>query len=247
MGGWSFRARGALIGAAWLAALVATAPARAEPSDVFSSQALGLELTKPHGWVFMSADGAVQSADAVPVDEAGIKRALGKAELSNLLLIAKYREPFADLNPSVVVAVVSGMTPMNPKFFIDVMVENPQPLTAVPPDGRLVEPIRAVTLAGADAAYFRVEYVARPANGPAIPTTNEVWTIPRGDYLLLIQTYARQDEGTGRRADLDAIVDTLKLTPLPAGSFPPPTPPDYGGREPLVTLEKPSPPATRVP
>ena len=232
-------ARAALIGAPCMIALAGPAAAQAAASDIFASQTLGLELTKPHDWFFTSADSSKSSADVAPVDEAAIRAALGKIGMTDLFSITKHREPLPDLNPSVKVSVGSGAGRIPAKVFIAALVDNPLMTQSFFPKVKLVEPVRAVTLAGADAGYLKLESVANLPGRPAIPVADEIWMIPRGDYILVLQLATLKDEAADRRAALHAIVDTLKLTPLAPEDVLPPAP---GQGEPVVTLEKPPPP-----
>jgi hypothetical protein len=58
---------------------------------------------------------------------------------------------------------------------------------------------------------MRFHYVLRMQDGRTVPTTSELWVVPRGEYFFLIGAGTRRDQSTGSRAEVHAIVDSVVI------------------------------------
>jgi hypothetical protein len=76
---------------------------------------------------------------------------------------------------------------------------------------QLVQPPMEVEVAQIPSAYARINYSLRTYTVETFPTTSKVWIVPRGDYFFLIGAGTRQDEKTGTRTEIHAIVDSIKI------------------------------------
>jgi hypothetical protein len=65
-------------------------------------------------------------------------------------------------------------------------------------------------VSGMKAAYARIDYTLR-AGGEEFPTASELWIVPRGDFFFILGAGTRQDEKSGSRQEIDAIVKSIRL------------------------------------
>lgn len=185
-------------------------PSYAEEGVKFTNPTLGFEITKPSDWHFMTDQQNRENLEATEFKSQDFKELILKHSSVPLLVIAKHQEPFDDLNPSLkvntrlfgdlkgtkAVSLISLIVPQFQKAFLDFeMVQEP----------------KEVELAGLTAGYARFNYSLAIPDGRTFPTTSELWIIPKGDYFYMIGAGTRQDEETGTRAEVKAILDSMKI------------------------------------
>ena len=66
-------------------------------------------------------------------------------------------------------------------------------------------------VSGIQAGYARFNFTVQIADGRTFPATSEIWMVPHGDYYFLLGAGTRQDEKTGSRKEIDAIVKSVKI------------------------------------
>ena len=74
-------------------------------------------------------------------------------------------------------------------------------------------PASDAVVSGLKGAYARIDFTLEATGVGSFPTTSELWIIPRGDYLFIMGAGTRQDEKTGSRAEIRAILDTVRIDP----------------------------------
>jgi hypothetical protein len=68
-------------------------------------------------------------------------------------------------------------------------------------------------LAGLKSAHVSLDYNLRLDGGRILPTRLELWIVPRGKIFFVIGTGTRQDERTGKRAEIQKIIESIKIDP----------------------------------
>ncbi|GAB3388691.1 hypothetical protein [Massilia agri] len=197
-----------------LAALVLAAPAAlafAGDTNAFSNPTAGFALTKPAGWHYLSAAQNMDNIKRMKLCDEEFHAMMKQYASAPLVAMSKYQEPFEDVNPSFKVnlktygqlkgipatELIKLILPQFQKTFRDfVLVQAP------------VE----VQVAGIQSAYARIDYTMELPDGRSFPTSSELWIVPRGDYFFMIGAGTRQDEKTGTRAEIQGILDTVKIT-----------------------------------
>jgi hypothetical protein len=101
-----------------------------------------------------------------------------------------------------------GLTGMPPQELIKLVLPQFQKLFK---DFVLAQPPTTVAVAGIPSAYARIHYTMELPDGRSYPTASELWIVPHGDYFFLIGAGTRQDEKTGTRAEIQAILSTLRI------------------------------------
>jgi hypothetical protein len=191
-------------------ALVLASTAYAHDAGLFRSEAAGFEVRKPQNWSFVTADQNLENLQRTRLNDEAFKTLAVRYISAPLVAMAKYREPFDDVNPSVKVNIraagqfrgqpatelLNALLPQFKRLYKDfVMVQAPM----------------STAVSGLPAAYMRANYSLQTADGRSFPATSELWLVPRGAYMFLIGAGTRQDERTGSRAEIAAILGSVRI------------------------------------
>lgn len=191
-------------------ALVLAMSAQADEVNVFKSVTAGFEVTKPAEWQFVTAEQNLENLKRTELNDKEFHAAMVKYATAPLVAMMKFPEPFDDLNPSLKVNIkpfgqLKGTAPTKILGMLSPQFEKAFQ------DFKVVAPPALVTVAGIEAGYMRMNYSMLAPDGRSYPTTSELWIIPRGDYFFMIGAGTRQDEKTGSRKEIQAILDTMRI------------------------------------
>ena len=170
---------------------------------------LGLRLDRPDGWVTLTADENARNLRSVHMDDPEFQRLAAHYANSPVVAIAKYKEPYPDLNPSFKVNVrpIGGFATFAPENILS---------AALPTFGRAFKDLkvldgpRATQVSGRKAAYARVAYTLK-AGDLTVPTISELWIVPKGSIFFMIGAGTRADEKNGTRAEIGRILDSVRI------------------------------------
>jgi len=184
----------------------------ATPKDAnrFRSPVAGFEVTKPAQWQFATMEQSRENLKRAKLSDQEFQEAMVKYATTPMVSILKHAEPFADVNPSFRVNV-RALGELKGKSALDIAGLLVAPLQKAFKDCEVKEPPKEVVVSGLKAAYARFDYSLETADGGSFPTTSELWIIPRGDYFFMIGAGTRQDEATGTRSEIAAILKTVKI------------------------------------
>jgi hypothetical protein len=123
--------------------------------------------------------------------------------------IAKYPEPYPDLNPSFKINVrpLGGLARLPPE---DILTAAIPTFSRAFNDMQVLEGPRPTRVSGRKAAYARLSYTLR-AKDTAVPTISEIWVVPKGSVFFMIGGGTRADEKTGSRAEIRRILDRVRI------------------------------------
>ncbi|WP_328186329.1 hypothetical protein [Marinobacter sp. OP 3.4] len=182
----------------------------ADSGDVFHNPTVGLTVTKPSGWHYVTAARNRENIDQIHLTDKEFHAAMKEYAQAPLVAMAKHPEPFDDLNPSFKVNLkpfgqLKGTPPGRIIRLVVPQFEN------VFKDFEMVQPPTEVTVSGIESAYARMDYTMELPDGRSFPTTSGLWIVPHGDYFFMIGAGTRQDEATGSRAEIQEILKTLDI------------------------------------
>ena len=183
----------------------------AEASNKFESMTVGFEVTKPAEWQFITAEENLENIKKVKMNDEGFQQKMLKYSTAPLVAIMKYPEPFDDLNPSFKVNIkpLGQLKGADPKQILNLILPQFQKMFQ---DFALIQPPIDTKVSGLNAAYMSINYSLAIPDGRTFPTTSEMWIVPRGDFFFMIGAGTRQDEKTGSRKDIQAILNTVVLS-----------------------------------
>ena len=185
-------------------------PAAAVPKgETITIPTVGLTVVRPPGWSTITAAENIRNIRSVEMDDPELQELAARYSTTPIVAFAKYKEPYDNLNPSLKINVRSlgafaghapedileAALPTFNRMFGDLHVE--------------VAPTRT-TLSGKPAAHAKLSYTLR-AQGRVIPTISEIWVVPSGPIFFMIGTGTRADETNGSRAEVHAIVESIKV------------------------------------
>jgi len=170
---------------------------------------LGLSVFRPAGWVTITADENARNIQSVQMDDREFQELAARYATAPVFAIAKYPEPYADLNPSFKVNVrpLGGFAKFAPE---DILTTALPTFSRAFKDVRILDGPRPAQVSGRKAAYARLAYTLR-AKGVAVPTISEIWVVPKGSIFFMIGAGTREDEKNGSRAEIRQILDRLRI------------------------------------
>lgn len=175
----------------------------AEPSsNRYENLALGLRVTKPDSWRFVTAEEDTQSLESLEFDSNELKRKI-VAHKKPLVIMSQGSELQAGINPSVKVTLESfvGLPEPNAEGVLKLAAIGVRQLT----DAKIVS-LADAEVAGRSAKRMTVDQTIRTTGGQEYPVTSVVWIVPEGDFYLLVgAAYLRGDQATWEQ-----IEQTLK-------------------------------------
>jgi len=190
--------------------LMAMTPA--EMMNLYNNQTVGIRLVKPASWQFASAEQHAATLENVKLKDSAVAGAMMQRAKSNipLVIVAKYPEPYADLNPSLKVNV----RPYPPELKAGgarLTIEQVLPgMGEALKDFKVVTPPTDTTISGIKAARAEFTYTLQTQSGAAIPTLSKLWLVPRGDYFFLIGVGLKPND-PATAAELQQIIDTIVI------------------------------------
>ena len=127
-----------------------------------------------------------------------------------LVAMTKFQEPYADVNPSFKVNIkpYGQLKGRQPRELIEILL--PQFKKAFK-EFEITQPPTEVEISGIQSAYARMNYIMETAGGDSFPITSELWIVPRGDYFFMLGAGTRQDEKTGTRKEIEAVLRTVVI------------------------------------
>lgn len=184
--------------------------ASADDTNTFSNPAIGVVVTKPSGWVFLTAQQHLENLKRATLKNGERLNWLREHPSPPLVGMMKYPEPFDDVNPNVMMFVApAGQFPTNDLVpILRGLVADRQKQFD---NFRVVEPPRGTTLNGYSSAYAKFYYDLKVPDGRRFPAWGEMWLVPHKEQLLIVVLELREDEKTGERVEFDRIMGSLKL------------------------------------
>jgi hypothetical protein len=175
--------------------------------DVVSIPTIGLQVTKPKAWHHLSAQANSDNLRKMELDDKALQQAIVRQAAVPIVAFTKYLEPYPNLNPSFKINVRPLQNlPTNAVELLQIIVPGAQKTVGAELEQQPV----ATTVSGLPAAYVRLSYVLNSA-GAQYPTISELWIVPRGSYFFMIGAGTRQDESNGSRAEVKAIIDSIRI------------------------------------
>jgi hypothetical protein len=184
--------------------------ARAGEPDVFKNTTAGFEVTRPASWHYFTAEQNLENLKATQLNDEEFRARMLKYATDPLVVLAKFPEPFDDLNPSFKVTIkpIGQLQGMDP---IAALAAQLSQFAKSFKEFVVVQPPTQAKVSGIESGYARFNCSQQIPDGRSFPVTSELWIVPRSDYFFLIGAGTRQDEKTGSRKEIDAILKTVKI------------------------------------
>ncbi len=177
--------------------------------EIYSNPTLGFSIAKPADWHYATAEQHRENLSRTDFADPEFKKLLTQYARTPFIAMMRYKEPYDDLNPSVRVNAreLGTLKGAPPEKIVELIATGIQRQFQ---DFKIEEGPTARSVGGHPAGYVRIAYTIEAA-GRSFPTLSELWAVPRGDLVFLIGAGIRQDGKTGSRADVQSIIDTIKI------------------------------------
>ena len=138
---------------------------------------------KPDSWQFLTSEQNRENLKLTKLNNEEFHQLMLKYATTPLVVIAKYPEPFVDLNPNFKVNVKSfgQLKGADPKQILAMVTA---PLRNIFKDYEVVHEPTDTKVSGIRSGYMRVDYSTQIPDGRTFPTSSEMWIVQRGDYFL---------------------------------------------------------------
>ena len=188
---------------------LANAHAASPEGETVRIPTLGLSVFRPASWVTISAEENARNIRSVQMDDREFQELAARYANAPVFAIAKYPEPYEDLNPSFKINVrpLGGFVGVAPE---DILTAALPTFSRAFNDVKVLEGPRSAQVSGRKAAYARLSYTLRSGKA-AVPTISEIWIVPKGSIFFMIGAGTREDEKNGTRAEIRQILDRLRI------------------------------------
>lgn len=190
-----------------IGASVASEPA----SNRYENLALGLRLSKPDSWQFLSAEQNTETLERIEFATEEFKQKI-VAHKKPLVMMVQNPEPHTGINPSVKVAIDSfpGLSESNTDGVLKLAAVGIKEQFA---DAQ-ISPITEASIAGRGARRMTIDFTVRTTDGGAFPVTSVVWVVPDGDFYLVVgAAYLQGDQATWEQ--IKQVLQTIEWTTAP--------------------------------
>jgi hypothetical protein len=190
--------------------LVFSAASSFANDNIFKSVTVGIEVRKPNDWSFITTEENMENLKRIKLNDADFQRLMQKYATAPLVAMMKYPEPFDDLNPSfnVKIKLLGQLKGIDAKQIISLILPQFKKMFK---DYKMIQEPTDTEVSGVKAAYTRFNYSLQIPDGRIFPASSEVWIVPRNDYFFIVGAGTRQDEKTGSRNEIKAILNSLKI------------------------------------
>lgn len=178
---------------------------------VITNRVAGISMSKPDEWKLVRVGEVVEKPKRLSFNAGEFKAAILARGSWQTIAMSKFSESPDGINPSIKVTVgpsgaMQGMQPLEIAKLLLPLYQRKFPNDFVV----VVQPVPA-TVAGFEASYAQVSFSSKPQGGRKTFMTSELWVVPRGEYLFLVEAATEKDERTGSRKEIQDIVKTIRM------------------------------------
>jgi hypothetical protein len=175
----------------------------------YTDPTIGFSIVKPSNWFFIDEGEIERSQQMQKLDNEALEALIKKSTDKPLVALSKFREPYDDSNPSVVINV----TPAGPfKGAAPAQIAKAMTvgMTKILRDVQLEECSEDTSLSGLPAAYCQFTYMFVTSIGD-FPSRTRLWIVRRQEHLFVITGSTRQDERNGTLAEVNDVIRSIKI------------------------------------
>ncbi|MSU62697.1 MAG: hypothetical protein EXS31_09920 [Pedosphaera sp.] len=182
----------------------------AADQNTFESREAGIKITKPADWHFMPAKAAAQNLALPKLRNREVEKEIRSKPNISFLVIARYQEPYAGVNPSVQVTLKTQGELVG-KGAVSLLTKITDRLKGSFGDFTFVEPVAESMLDGNPAARMAASYTVTDADGREFKTRARMWVVPRGDYMLTISMAGSNDGPNVSEKEFGQILQSIRI------------------------------------
>ena len=176
----------------------------------FNSPTVGFEIVKPDGWVYMSMDEVAEARANIRLDDKDLEELIKTRARMPLVVMTKYPEPHADLNPSVQVTF-SPLGAAKDMSATEILSQTMGMVKSMAEDFTLVDGIKEIEVDGFKGAYMKASYTVKNPEGREFKTTSRLWFIKRGAFAFMVGASGPQSGADMSEKEFAEIVASIKI------------------------------------
>ena len=188
----------------------------AEETTFVEVKELGFSINKPDNWHFYQ-----ELKKPLGQDNPSLEALTVHYAKTPVAAISKFPAEYVkDINPNVRVTLKPVRTTIKkntvdsnePEMLLNSIVVS---LKSVLQHFQQEGEVQALNISDYHAAFVRVSYAMQMMDGTQTRGNSDIWLVmPRADYAFLISAVTRKDQSNGTRAELQSIVETIRLAAL---------------------------------
>ena len=181
------------------------------PGNRYENLALGLRVTKPDSWRFITAEENVQSLKRMEFSSEEFKQKV-LAYATPVVALMQYPEDHIGVNPAVKLTIKSleGIPDPTAEVLLKVAEEGIREEFA---DAK-VSTITEALIAGRSGRRMSYDYSARTTDGGELSVSSVLWVVLEGDFFLMIGAAYPQGERAALE-QIEQVVKTVEWTTTP--------------------------------
>ena len=187
-------------------AMVAVLSAPAYGQDRIENTNAGISLDRPEGWQTATAADVQANRERVRLSDLEFQRAMVTRSALPIIVLMKYPEPLAGLNPSIQITLRQALKGTPTQLLTSALATMKRGFA----DLSIVQPVEATTVAGFPAAQVRVSYTLRTDTQSA-PVLSRLWLVPRGSLMFLIGMSGAQSGPDLCESEFDAVLRSIHI------------------------------------
>jgi hypothetical protein len=138
-----------------------------------------------------------------------LQAALATRSALPLFVFTKHQEPHPGINPSVQVTLRQALPGTPVRLLTDALRTMRQAFA----DLKIIEPVRAGSVAGLAAAHVRLTYTLQNQTGTRARVISRLWLVPRGSLMFLIGMSGSESGPDVCEGEFDAVLKSMAIQP----------------------------------
>ena len=177
-------------------------------ANLFENKTVGLKLTKPTSWHFLTVKSHLTNLEQIKLKDKKLQQAMIQNSTLPLVIIAKYKEPYNQLNPTlkVIVRSLHGMDASKPVKMVNTILPT---LKKSFMDFEIKTSPKPVEVGGQKAAYVHLHHKLNTKKGDTYLVSSEMWFIPKGNSVFMIGVGTEVGDKTDTRKDIQSIIESI--------------------------------------
>lgn len=178
--------------------------------EVFNNPTIGFSIEKPEGWSYLSSQQISENRKNVRMNDKELQEAVQKYASAPLVAMARYPEPYNDLNPSIQV-IFRPLGKLQGTAATDILKLVMPAIQRAVTDFQYLDDIQSINVSGLDAAFMRAKYKISNQKGRTFNVLTRVLLIPRGAYMFMISMACKADDPDDSEKIFLSTLDTIKI------------------------------------
>jgi hypothetical protein len=176
----------------------------------FANSALGFRMRKPDGWMYLSAETVQALRGQERLQDPELEQIVRRYATAPLVVMTKYPEPYADLNPTVAVKVesVGSRMDVSPVTLLEMTIGV---MERAYRDFTVTEGVVVTTVDGLEAAYMKADHLVMDAEGTEYASRSRIWLVPRGQFMFLIAMTGPQDGPDVSEEEFSTVLASIDI------------------------------------